>query len=215
MVTDPFWGNLFHRRSQQENELFAVLSKVPIFQDLSRRQFHRIEGILHRRSYVAGEAIVREGDIGVGMYVILSGEVDIIQHGQEGAETKLATFGSGDFFGDQVLLDESARTASAIAREPTKAVGFFRPDLLELIESSPRLGLKIVMRLSHMISVRLRHTNRLLKEARDRARAMEAAQAAAEAARQDGLSESSDGPAEAEPRPAAPAAATAPTQPSG
>lgn len=181
MVTDPFWGNLFHRRDQQENELFAVLSKVPIFQDLSRRQFHRIEGILHRRSYVAGEAIVREGDIGVGMYVILSGEVDIIQHGQEGAETRLATFGPGDFFGDQVLLDESARTASAIAREPTKAVGFFRPDLLELIESSPRLGLKIVTRLSHMISVRLRHTNRLLKEARDRARALEEAQVSAEA----------------------------------
>ena len=44
-------------------------------------------------------------------------------------------------------------------------IGFFRPDLLELIENNPRLGLKIVMRLSQMISVRLRHTNRLLKEA--------------------------------------------------
>jgi len=204
MVTDPFWGNLFRRRDQQEPELFTVLRRVPIFQDLSRRQFDRIEGILHRRSYVAGEAIVREGDIGVGMYVILSGEVDIIQHGQEGAETRLATFGSGDFFGDQVLLDESARTASAIAREPTKAVGFFRPDLLELIESSPRLGLKIVMRLSHMISVRLRHTNRLLKEARDRARATEAAQAAAESAGAAEPAESSDstGAAEATAAPA-------------
>ncbi len=180
MAIDPFWGNVFRRRNQQENELFAILSKVPIFQDLSRREFDRIEGILHRRSYAAGEAIVREGDIGVGMYVILSGEVDIIQTGQEGVESRLATFGLGDFFGDQVLLDESARTASAIAREPTKAVGFFRPDLLELIESSPRLGLKIVTRLSHMISVRLRQTNRLLKESRDRARTLEAAQVAAE-----------------------------------
>jgi CRP/FNR family cyclic AMP-dependent transcriptional regulator len=87
---------------------------------------------------------------------------------------ELATFGEGDFFGDQVLLDESARTASAIARAQTRAVGFFRPDLLELIERNPHLGLKIVMRLSHMISVRLRHNNRLLKETRDQVRRAEA-----------------------------------------
>jgi len=186
MATDPFWGNLFSRRVKRDNELYEILSKVPIFQDLGRREFVKIEGILHRRTYSADEAIVREGDVGVGMYVILSGEVDIIQRSsEEGAEIVLASFGAGDFFGDQVLLDESPRTASAIAREPTRAVGFFRPDLLELIERNPRLGLKIVMRLSHMISVRLRHTNRLLKEARDRARQAEAAaEAAAEAERQ-------------------------------
>ena len=173
MATDPFWGNLFRRRAKKESELYEILSRVPIFQDLGRREFEKIEAILHRRSYAADEAIVREGDIGVGMYVILSGEVEIVQRADEDNEISLATFGSGDFFGDQVLLDESPRTASAIAREPTKAVGFFRPDLLELIERNPRLGLKIVMRLSHMISIRLRHTNRLLKEARDRARAAE------------------------------------------
>lgn len=174
MATDPFWGDLFRRRDKRDNELYEILSKVPIFEDLGRREFRKIEGILHRRTYRVDEAIVREGDVGVGMYVILSGEVDIVQRGAEGRpEITLASFGPGDFFGDQVLLDESPRTASAIAREPTRAVGFFRPDLLELIERNPRLGLKIVMRLSHMISVRLRHTNRLLKEARDRARAAE------------------------------------------
>lgn len=173
MAKDPFWSNLFSHRDQKGDELYEVLSRVPIFQDLSRREFGRIRGILHRRSFAADEAIVKEGDIGVGMYVILSGEVAIVQAGMDGGSIELATFREGDFFGDQVLLDESPRTASAIARAPTRAVGFFRPDLLELIERNPRLGLKIVMRLSHMISVRLRHTNRLLKEARDRVRLAE------------------------------------------
>ena len=136
--------------------------------------FERLRGILHRRSFSTDEAIVTEGDMGVGMYVILSGEVAILQEGVDGKMIELATFGEGDFFGDQVLLDASARTASAVAREATRAVGFFRPDLLELIERNPRLGLKIVMRLSHMISLRLRHTNRLLKEARDHVRRAEA-----------------------------------------
>lgn len=179
MAQDPFWSNLFRRRDNAADELYDILSKVPIFQDLSRREFARIQGILHRRTFTADEAIVREGDMGVGMYVILSGEVAIVQQDAEGNLAELATFHEGDFFGDQVLLDESPRTASAIARATTRAVGFFRPDLLELIERNPRLGLKIVMRLSHMISVRLRHTNRLLKEARDRARRAEEDAAAA------------------------------------
>jgi|AP95_1055475.scaffolds.fasta_scaffold06979_2 CRP-like cAMP-binding protein len=170
MVDDPFWGNLFHRRRRGEDQLYDILSEIPIFRDLSRRDFARLEGILHRRSYAPGEAIVTEGDMGVGMYVILSGEVTIVQQGEGESVIKLATFGPGDFFGDQVLLDESPRTASAIAQEACHAIGFFRPDLLELIEHNPRLGLKIVMRLSQMISVRLRQTNRLLKEARALAR---------------------------------------------
>tara|TARA_B100000686_G_C16555777_1_gene845057 strand:+ start:40 stop:666 length:627 start_codon:yes stop_codon:yes gene_type:complete len=168
MADDPFWSNIFRRDSQSEDELYEILTKVPIFKDLNRREFRKIESILHRRSYAADEYIVTEGDMGVGMYVILSGEVEIVHAAANGDEVRLATFGAGDFFGDQVLVDESARTASVIARAPCLAVGFFRPDLLELIERNPRLGLKIVMRLSQMMSVRLRHTNRLLKEARAR-----------------------------------------------
>ena len=173
MADDPFWGNLFRHHRRAEDELYDVLSKVPIFRDLSRRDFARLEGILHRRSFSADEAIVTEGDMGVGMYVILSGEIEILQQAEDGSQIKLATFGPGDFFGDQVLLDESPRTASAIATESCQAIGFFRPDLLELIEHNPRLGLKIVMRLSQMISVRLRQTNRLLKEARERVKEAE------------------------------------------
>ena len=173
MAIDPFWGNLFRRVSKEKDELFNILKEVPLFQDLNRREFNKIEGILHRRSYAADESIVKEGELGVGMYIVVNGQVDIIQSGEDGNIMRLATFGAGDFFGEQALLDESPRTASALASVACQAVGFFRPDLLGLIESDPRLGLKIVMRLSQMISVRLRHTNRMLKEARDTAKAIE------------------------------------------
>ena len=121
MAKDPFWSNLFRRRSEQEDELYEILSQVPIFQDLGRREFERVRGILHRRTYGEGEAIVREGDVGVGMYVILSGEVSIVQQGTDGQQLELAQFGPGDFFGDQVLLDESPRTASVLTRSTTRA----------------------------------------------------------------------------------------------
>ena len=165
MPSDPFWSNLFRRRAKEETDVYQILKQIPIFQDLRRREFSKIENILHRRNWRPDEAIVKEGDAGLGMYIIVEGEVRIIQTGEDGQQLQLATLSAGDFFGEQGLLDESARTASVIAAESSHIIGFFRPDLLELIESNPRLGLKIVMRLSQMISVRLRHTNRLLKEA--------------------------------------------------
>ena len=168
MPSDPFWSNIFRRRDKEEADVFDILKKVPIFQDLGRREFNKIESILHRRNWNADEGIINEGDPGVGMYIIVAGEVRITQVGEDGVQQQLATLTGGDFFGEQALLDESPRTASAYANETCRIIGFFRPDLLELIESNPRLGLKIVMRLSQMISVRLRHTNRLLKEARMR-----------------------------------------------
>ncbi len=194
MPPDPFWSNLFRRRDRGGGELYEVMSRVPVFQDLSRREFERVREFLHPRTYSAEEAIVREGDPGVGMYVILSGEVAVLQEEADGAAVEVATFGAGDFFGDQVLLDESPRTASAVARQPTRVVGLYRPELLQLVESHPRIGLKVVMQLSRMAAVRLRQTNRLLREARQRVRRLEAEADSGEPA--DGAGAGEDAPAE-------------------
>ena len=193
MSQDPFWSNLFRRRDRGGDELYEVMSRVPVFQDLSRREFERVREVLHTRTYSAEEGIVREGDPGVGMYVILSGEVAVLQEEVDGAAVEVATFGEGDFFGDQVLLDESPRTASAVARQPTRVVGLYRPELLQLIESHPRIGLKVVMQLSRMAAVRLRQTNRLLREARQRVRRLEAEAESGEPA--DGAGAGGDPPA--------------------
>jgi CRP-like cAMP-binding protein len=172
-MADPFWGRFFNRQQEKKETLFEVLQRIPIFQDFTRREFAKIEDILHHRSFAVEEAIVREGEKGVGMYIILTGQVQILHTGDQGQPIRLATLGPGDFFGEQALLDESPRTASAVAVEPCQAIGFFRPDMLELIDRNPRMGLKVIMRLSQMISVRLRQTNRLLKEAREKTAAAE------------------------------------------
>lgn len=173
MAGDPFWSNIFRSLNAKDKALYELLKSIPIFQDLHRREYYKVESILHRRNWGGDEVIVQEGDPGVGMYIIVSGEVKIVQRGDDGSAHELATLVGGDFFGEQALLDQSPRTASAIAVEPCTAIGFFRPDLMELIESNPRLGLKIVMRLSQMISTRLRQTNTLLKETRLRQRLLE------------------------------------------
>lgn len=168
----PIWGNIFKRDSKIETErdMASVLTKVPIFSELSKREMQKIVSISYKRDYNEGEEIVREGQPSAGMYVIMRGEVKITRRSDEGIEIKLATMGEGDFFGDIGLLDNAPRTATIIAAAPSQVIGLFRPELLQLIERDPKLSSKILFKLAQIVAVRLRVTNekleRLVEEVR-------------------------------------------------
>jgi len=70
----------------------------------------------------------------------------------------------GDFFGELALLDESPRSASAKCKTGCLLIGFFRPDLFELIEKKASLGIKIVLKLSEIVAQRLRETDKELSK---------------------------------------------------
>ena len=59
MPLDPFWGNLFRRRTKEEEEVYAIFHQVPIFQELSRREIDKLEGILHHRTFAPDEFIFK------------------------------------------------------------------------------------------------------------------------------------------------------------
>lgn len=152
----------FFSKSSESHEksndaaLQTILAKVPIFEDLTRRELAAVMRILHEREYQEDEIIFRESEPGMGMYIIQSGRVAIIS---ESGQLQLSELGDGAFFGEVALLDDSPRSATAIAKTPCKIFGFFQPDLFGLMARDPKLGLKIVFRLARLIAERLRKTN--------------------------------------------------------
>lgn len=152
-MSDAFlWENLFEEKGSRST--LEMLERVPIFSDLNRKDLKAIERILHRRQYAAGEPIFRNGEMGLGMYIIVSGEV-VITAG--GTESELARLHDGEFFGEMSLLTEEPRNADARAVVDTQVFGFFQPDLLTLLETRPRLGVAVVMKLARIVAERLRH----------------------------------------------------------
>ena len=156
MEDDTMWGNIFRRQVKSETSIYTVLSKIPIFKDLSKKELKAIERILHRRTYKSGEVIFHEGDPGVGMYIIEDGRVNITLGKQE---KLLAVLSNGEFFGEIALLSDTPRTAAATAVNESKMLGFFQPDLFGLMETDPKMGNKILHRLAQMIADRLRFSN--------------------------------------------------------
>jgi CRP/FNR family cyclic AMP-dependent transcriptional regulator len=158
-VVSSLWENFFRNRKKEDDSLEKLLSGVPIFSQLTSRELRQVGTIVHRRQYASGEFVFTQGDPGLGMYVIENGKVEIIFCEDAGTEKKLAMLTNGDFFGELSLLDESPRSATAVARTGSKIIGFFRPDLIDLLERSPKLGTKILLKLGEVIGTRLRVTN--------------------------------------------------------
>jgi CRP-like cAMP-binding protein len=161
---NALWKNIFSERVIHKGSAEEVLSKVPAFADLTARELKEVAAIVHKRQYRTGEPVFYQGDPGLGMYIIQDGEVSITISGKDGEARELAVLGDGDFFGELSLLDESPRSADALCKTDCLLIGFFRPDLFELIEKHSTLGNKIVLKLAEIVAQRLRQTDKELSK---------------------------------------------------
>lgn len=163
------WDNLF-KRGGRERSLRQNLCENILFKDLNSRELRLVENIVNLRAYRPGEVIFRQGDAGVGMYIISKGNVNIYVEEVNPANgdvvtTQVTTLKEGDFFGDLALVDaNNRRSASAIAAEETSLIGFFKPDLVEIGQRNPSAGVKILWRLGEVIGTRLRETTLKIAE---------------------------------------------------
>lgn len=160
---NAFWGNIFSdKKVDGSGNHIEILKRIPVFQDLSRRQLRVIASMVYERSYEAGEFMFETGQPGAAMFVIETGEVHIIRVDTGKEEMLLARLKDGEFLGELALLDNSPRSASAFVAKQTKAFAIFREDLDRLLETEPTLGGKVMKRLAVIIGLRLKATNDML-----------------------------------------------------
>jgi len=163
MKQDGIWGSSF-RRSRQKESISDILRTIPLFANLTQKELKVLEESVHKRTYQAGETVFVETEPGAGMYVIESGRVDIVLHHNSEKRLLLAELEPGEFFGEMALLGDTTRSATAVARERSQLIGFFHPDLLEVINLHPQIGARIALGLAKTLADRLRYTNGQLRE---------------------------------------------------
>ncbi len=158
IIHSSFWANLF-KVTPEKDELIHILKEMPPFVELSRSDLNKLVEIIHHRDYVKGEYIFYQGDPGIGLYIIRSGEVEIEYKTELNHRYTFATFGKADFFGELALLDGAKRSASAVAKTDCKLAIVFKPDLDEFVYKNPRAGTTVISGLSKIIITRLRNLN--------------------------------------------------------
>jgi CRP-like cAMP-binding protein len=87
-----------------------MLKLVPLFSSLKKSQLHTMAVTAKERNYREGDTIVKEGDKGIGFYLILAGHASIEKAGKQ-----IASLKPGQYFGEMALLDDQPRTADVRA----------------------------------------------------------------------------------------------------
>ncbi|MCC5814020.1 MAG: cyclic nucleotide-binding domain-containing protein [Leptospira sp.] len=160
----PFWNTIFTKKQDPVKEIFSFLQTTALFQNMSKKHIWEVSRLVHRRNYSEGEPIFRQSQIGAGVFLIMSGSVEIHSY-QDGIRMDLANLEKGSFFGELSLFSDEPRSATATAKTDSVLLGFFQPELETLIQTKPRIGNSILMNFAKVITKRLIDTNQLLETA--------------------------------------------------
>jgi len=95
----------------------AQLGRLGIFADLTEAELRDVAGELDERSFPEGGWVMRQGDTGTGLFIVVDGEVGVVVDDEE-----RATLATGSFFGEvSVLLGEPV-TADIVVRKPLRCL---------------------------------------------------------------------------------------------
>ncbi len=115
------------------------LRRVPLFHGIPDPGLASIARQITERSYESGTVIVKQGETGVGFYMIDEGKVEVEQGGRT-----LRTLGPGDFFGELALMEDVPRTASVIARAPTRCLQLVRWNFRAVLKENPDIAIRVL-----------------------------------------------------------------------
>ena len=116
-----------------------LLSAVGLFDGIGRDDLAMVAGRTIEVDFPAGRAIVRQGEVGTGFFLIATGSARVIRDGET-----IAELGPGDFFGELSLLDGQPRIATVSAETATTCLALTSWEFEEVLMSQPRLAIAIL-----------------------------------------------------------------------
>jgi len=135
------------------------ISNVEIFSTLDRKQINKLSRLCLYRTYPKGQVIIKEGDTGLGLFIITSGKVGVFKDYDKN-QVVLANLEKGACVGELALLDEQPRSATVVSSEDVECLLITRDSFNKLV----RKDADIVLRIASTITDKLRRANSKLME---------------------------------------------------
>jgi CRP/FNR family cyclic AMP-dependent transcriptional regulator len=137
----------------------SILSQSPLFEMLSNAELEAMAELAPVRRYTAGQVIFEEGELGDSLYVIVSGEVEVLTHDRQGQTRLLTLLTLHDFFGEMSVIDKVHRSATTRARTDAELLQLTAENLTGFRKDHPDGFTFIVINIARALSARLRDVN--------------------------------------------------------
>ncbi len=138
------------------DRIHEIIEHIRLFEDFERAEIDILTRYLRCYRAAGGVEIIREGDPGDFMLLLIDGGVEILKTDPRGLPQRLAKAGPGKTLGEMSLIDGEPRFASCVTLEPTVFAVLDREALSRVVSEEPKTGVKLLMELLLLLNQRLR-----------------------------------------------------------
>ncbi|MFT6070627.1 MAG: CRP-like cAMP-binding protein [Bacteriovoracaceae bacterium] len=140
-----------------------LVKGCPLFHEIYDNEVEAVLADCLVASYSPGDIIIKQGEDGTDICVILSGKADITVD-KDGHSQFIATIGNGDIFGEMVLINETKRTANIICKEKCAVLVMSFDNFYKVFSKNPSVFALMVLNVTRLITKRLKHSNSVIQE---------------------------------------------------
>ncbi|MGO9833814.1 MAG: cyclic nucleotide-binding domain-containing protein [Polyangiaceae bacterium] len=138
-----------------------VLAKMPLFARLTERELLRVMQAVEGREYNDGEVVIREGDKGDELFIVMEGKVRVFR-----GEQTLTHLGPGEHLGEMALIRSVPRSASVSAVGHAELIAIRRQDFFEILRKEHEVAVKMLWQFLGVLADRLDQTSSELHNAK-------------------------------------------------
>lgn len=135
------------------------LRRVKALAAMTDQQLARFARMMEVQSAQPFEVVVRQGDPGDAVFLILEGEVRVRLLVKD-RESQLATLVAGDFFGETCLFERSVRSADVVANQASLFLKISMDRFQKLVAEKPEVATPFLMAMGRTLTARIRADNR-------------------------------------------------------
>jgi len=139
-------------------QLKALFEKIDFFSGLDDKVLRKLADAAVLRRYRRDEVIVRQGEMGLGLYIVVHGRVKVERTCNGGPPVKVAELAAEQFFGEMSVVDDKPRSATVTTIEDTECLLLTRDSFVSLMQKYP----EIPIRVARLLAERLRKTSETL-----------------------------------------------------
>lgn len=138
------------------DRILEIIEHIHLFEDFERDEIETLARYLRVHRAPAGMEIIREGDAGDFMILLIEGLIEIVKIDPRGLPQRLALAEPGKTLGEMSLIDGEPRFASCVTLEASLFAVLDRDTLIRIVAEEPKIGVKILMELLMLLNQRLR-----------------------------------------------------------
>jgi CRP-like cAMP-binding protein len=132
-----------------------LLASVELFCEMNEEEIDDLTALAQIKKLEKDNTVFHAGDPADAVFVVASGRVKVVITSSDGKEFILTVLGAGQVFGEMALLESAPRSASVVTLSAVEVLVINRTDFQRLLETSPRISLRLMA----ILSRRLRRAN--------------------------------------------------------